>query len=254
MTKEVMSALKEPTFINKLSTPVLWHTDLHMGNIYVSPESPTDIVSLIDWQSIVVAPLFLQSRFPTFISVREDYVLGPKDLPKLPPNYNDMDAEDKEFADYQLQEAKLAKGWEMSTMIHNTHANTALHMPSFIRELFLRSAEVSQEGEISLRARLIELAEEWDELGVTAPCPVNLNADELERHKRQFRDWSGYQDVQRLARRLLSTDSEGWIPPMLDFEVKRRENEELLQEFMRRSGEWNRSPEEMREIWPFRER
>jgi hypothetical protein len=110
MIKEVMSALKEPTFIDKISTPVLWHTDLHMGNIYISEDDPSQTVSFIDWQSIVVAPIFIQARFPEFLSVREDHALGPKELPKLPPNYDEMDAEDKELADYQLQQGKLAKG------------------------------------------------------------------------------------------------------------------------------------------------
>ncbi|CAG5150661.1 uncharacterized protein ALTATR162_LOCUS2734 [Alternaria atra] len=76
MAKEVMSRIHERTLIGKVSEPVLWHTDLHMGNIYVSEESSEKIVSLIDWQSIVVSPLFLQARFPEFLSVDEDYPLG----------------------------------------------------------------------------------------------------------------------------------------------------------------------------------
>ena len=254
MIKEVMSALKEPTFIDKISTPVLWHTDLHMGNIYVSEEDPTEIVSLIDWQSIVVAPIFIQARFPEFLSDIKDYALGPKELPKLPPNYDDMDAEDKELADYQLLQGKLAKSWEMSTTINNNQAYRALHMPSYVRELFLRSAEVSDEGVIPLRGCLIELSEGWSELGFKAPCPVSFSEDELKRHEQQWEEWNSYQTTQLFARKILGTDFEGWIPPIMDFEAKQRENEELLQEFMRRSREFDKSPEEIREIWPYQER
>lgn len=50
MTKDVISRLEEINFVNKASEPVLWHTDLHMGNIFVAEDDPAVIVSLIDWQ------------------------------------------------------------------------------------------------------------------------------------------------------------------------------------------------------------
>lgn len=34
----------------KLSTGVLWHNDLHMHNIFVDSENPSQITSIIDWQ------------------------------------------------------------------------------------------------------------------------------------------------------------------------------------------------------------
>ncbi|EEP81246.1 predicted protein [Uncinocarpus reesii 1704] len=40
------------TELSSLSRPILWHTDLHLGNIYVADNDPTQIVSIIDWQSI----------------------------------------------------------------------------------------------------------------------------------------------------------------------------------------------------------
>lgn len=48
--------------LEKISQPALWHTDLHMGNIFVSESEPSQIVCLIDWQSISISPLFLQAR------------------------------------------------------------------------------------------------------------------------------------------------------------------------------------------------
>ncbi|CAN9388831.1 unnamed protein product [Alternaria alternata] len=100
MAKEVMSRMNARTLIGKVSEPALWHTDLHMGNIYVSEKDSTEIVSLIDWQSVVVSPLFLQARFPIFLDVDENYPL---------------DDEDKVFAEYKLRETTVAKGYELST-------------------------------------------------------------------------------------------------------------------------------------------
>ena len=33
----------------KLSTGVLWHNDLHMNDIFVDSENPSQITSIIDW-------------------------------------------------------------------------------------------------------------------------------------------------------------------------------------------------------------
>ena len=49
MAREVMLRLDSGTLIDKVSQPILWHTDLHMGNVFVSDTEPTKIVSLIDW-------------------------------------------------------------------------------------------------------------------------------------------------------------------------------------------------------------
>jgi hypothetical protein len=75
MVREVMSLLDTGTIIDKFSQPVLWHTDLHMGNIFVSSKDPTKVISIIDWQSISVSPLLLQARFPEVLSIDSDFVL-----------------------------------------------------------------------------------------------------------------------------------------------------------------------------------
>jgi hypothetical protein len=150
-----------------------------MGNIYVSDEDPAKIVSLIDWHSIVASPLFLQARFPEFLPVDEDYALSTTEFPKLPQNYDDMDADDKKYAEYKLKEAKLAKGWELSSGSENNHAYKALRIPSFLRELFIRCGEVSEEGVIPLRACLIELSKTWNDIGFTTQCPANFSEGDL---------------------------------------------------------------------------
>ncbi|KAH6642459.1 kinase-like domain-containing protein [Boeremia exigua] len=253
MTKRVMSALNEPTFIDRVSEPVLWHTDLHMGNIYVSEEDPAKIVSLIDWQSIVVSPSFIQARFPEFLPVNEDYALGTTEFPKLPQNYNEMDADSREYAEHKLKEAKLAKGWELSSGSENNRAYKVLRIPSFLRELFIRSGEVSEEGVIPLQACLIELSKTWNDLGFTNQCLVNFSEADMQRHEQQFKEYRSYHEVHELARKMLRTDVEGWITPQVDFAAKQQQNEELLREVMRRSDEYNKSPEEICKIWPYQE-
>jgi hypothetical protein len=249
-----MSRLDEQTFVSRLSEPVLWHTDLHMGNIYVSEENPSQMVSLIDWQSIVVSPLFIQVRFPELLPIEEDYVLGPKDVPKLPPDYEDMDADDKEYAKYKYRQAILAKMYELNNVSKNFKGYKALHVPSFLRELFIRSGQVSEEGIIPLRACLIELSKMWTELGYSDPCPVIFSEQDLHRHEQQLEEYDNYCRVQKLAMEIIGTDFEGWITPQVDLEIKQQLNKDLLEEAVRRSNEFKMSSEKIRRIWPYQER
>jgi len=256
VTKDVVSSLGRSTFINRVSEPVLWHTNLHMGNIYVSYKGPdtAKIVSLIDWQSIVVAPLFLQARFPKFLSVDEDYKLSAKEFPELPHDYDEMDATEKKLAEDKLKIAKLSKVYEVTSGFQNNRGYKALHIPSFLRELFVRCGEVSEEGAIPLRACLIEVYKTWDELEIMDPRPLRFSDDDLERHDREFDEYRSFHSVLEFARKMLSTDVEGWISPRLDFDMMQQENVKLLEAAMRRSTDFNKSPDDIRSIWPYIDR
>ncbi|KAI1521886.1 serine threonine protein kinase [Pyrenophora tritici-repentis] len=229
MAKEVMSRLDSVTLINRVSRPVLWHTDLHMGNIYSKPEEPNKICSLIDWQSIVVSPLYLQARFPEFLSVDDDYVLGLTEKPKLPQDYQDMGANDKKLAEIKFENTKMSKFYELSTANQHLRAHHAFLMPQYTRELFIRCGEVSEEGVISLHACLIEFADTWSELGFPDECPLSSSEEDIRKHDQQFQSYRDFHRVQEMARKLFSTDSEGWISPQLDFAKWQRMNIELLQ-------------------------
>ena len=69
---------------DEISFPVLWHTDLHAGNIMVKPEDKPDVVGILDWQGMSVTPML--SVFAKFVSTPEMIVsLYPWHLNTLPP-------------------------------------------------------------------------------------------------------------------------------------------------------------------------
>lgn len=254
MKKEVMLRLGEPkVFVNRVSEPALWHTDLHMGSIYVSEDDPSSIVSLVDWQSIVVSPLVIQARFSTFLPVEDDYAFGTMEMPKLPPNYDELDTDDKAYADFKFREAKLAKVYEFSSMVEYNQGYRALLIPSFIQELFIRCADVSENVVIPLRACLVEMAYYWGELGFEGECPISFSEADLQKHEQQLDKYRAHHTVHELARNLIGTDLEGWISPYVDFAMKQKQNEELLMKVMRRSDEYGIEEEEVCMIWPYRE-
>lgn len=251
MAKDVFSLLDSGTLLDRVSQPALWHTDLHLGNIFVNSDDPTQITCIIDWQSINVAPIFLQARFPDFLPIDEDYDFSTTALPKPPPNYEQMDADEKEFTMLRLKEARLAKAYEISSAIQNKRGYRALAIPSFLRGLFTHCENITEEGILPLRNCLIDLSKQWDDVEFTANCPIVFSEAEIEMHNRQYQEYLDFQKVQKLARILLSTDEEGWIDPRLDISQKLVQNEQVLKEVMRRSDQYHMSPEKVKSIWPF---
>jgi hypothetical protein len=110
----------------------IWQTDLHLGNIFVSEDSPPQILSLIDWQSIPIPPLFLQARWPVFLEPPDDY---PEGLvkPKLASNYNELDGEEKKLADFKFNEINQAKGYEISSRLNNEPGYRAMTLPRVLK-------------------------------------------------------------------------------------------------------------------------
>ncbi|PGH03335.1 hypothetical protein AJ80_08695 [Polytolypa hystricis UAMH7299] len=51
-----------------LCASVMWHSDLHAGNIFVDPNDLVKIVGVIDWQAVHLGPLFFQARTPALLN------------------------------------------------------------------------------------------------------------------------------------------------------------------------------------------
>lgn len=246
-----MELLDSNRILKGACQPTLWHTDLHMGDIFVAPDDCSKIVSLIDFQSISVRPAFLQAQWPVFLKPPQghDYVKGIFQ-PRLPDGFDRLDEESKTMAVREWSQVKLAKAYEVSTYLEDRAAHNAMDVPRVFRELFIRCGEVSEVGVIPLRECLIEIFLNWSNLGFSGKCPYSFTKDEIDAHERQFAEYRTWHDVQALVEECLDTDGEGWIAPQLDINEKRRQNEELLAMYVEKvSGE--RSAEEVKAMWPF---
>ncbi|RAH76985.1 hypothetical protein BO86DRAFT_404132 [Aspergillus japonicus CBS 114.51] len=238
--------------IGQSAQPTLWHTDLHMGNIFVAPDENSRIVSLIDFQSLSCHPLFLQARWPIFLKPPINYRKGLID-PKLPDGFTDLDEESQAVALQEFEQAKLAKAYEVANFLDDRVAYDAMmNVPRIFRELFVRCGEVSEVGIVPLRECLIEIWRNWSALGFQGNCPYSFSDEEVRRHERQFAEYQGWNEVRQLALECLDTDADGWIAPQLDVAEKRRQNRELLAMWIERAA-GERSSEEARAMWPFRD-
>ncbi|KAH8726803.1 kinase-like domain-containing protein [Phaeosphaeriaceae sp. PMI808] len=246
---KVMESLHTNAHLCNFSVPLLWHTDLHMGNIFVSPGGPTKIDSIIDWQSIGVSPAFLQVRWPVFLEPPTDYALGFV-KPKLPNNFDDLDATDQEIATYKLKQANRTKAYETATFIENNFAHDARNVHGVFKELFICCDEAFEDGIIPLRDCLIGISQSWRELGFTGSCPIHFSPEEMEAHQKDHDQYQEWHAIQKFTREYLDTDAEGWISPEVDFEEKLQQNRELFELFMEQMAQ-GRTREEIKQIWPF---
>ncbi|KAF2877050.1 kinase-like domain-containing protein [Massariosphaeria phaeospora] len=246
---KVMEILHTNKRLCDLSIPLLWHTDLHMGNIFLSPGDSAQIVSIIDWQSICVGPAFLQIRWPVFLEPPADYALGFV-KPKLPENFDDLDAINQEIANYKFKKANRTKAYETATFLNNKFAHNARNVHEIFKELFVRCDEASQDGIIPLRDCLISISQSWNELGFTGSPPIQFSPEELEAHRKDYDEYQEWHNIQRFAREYLDTDAEGWISPEVDFEKKLQQNRELFELFVKQMAN-GRTREEIKQAWPF---
>jgi hypothetical protein len=232
------------------SRATMWHTDLHMGNIFVSQEDHTRILGLIDWQSTSISPLLLQVRWPTFLKPPQGYCEGPE-RPKLPKKFGDLDADEKKIALFLHDQATSAKAYEVATYLNNRDAYAArweLFNP--LRELFLRIGDTWDDGVVPVRNCLIRIVENWEQMSFMDACPIHFTSSEIASHETQLIEYSQYHEIQDVARNYLDTDAEGWIPPGADFAEKRSQNKALLELMVERLRA--QKPEgEVRQIWPF---
>lgn len=94
------------------------HTDLHLGNIFVSPDKPGIIEGIINWQSSQICPLFIQAQCPEFLTPPKNYTFG-HDVPGLPDDFGALSPEQRERVINEKELALRSKYYEMSSLAHN---------------------------------------------------------------------------------------------------------------------------------------
>ena len=92
-----------------LTTPCLWHNDLHDDNIFVDPQNPEKITGIIDWQSCHVPPLFNQNPDPAFLDWNG---LEPETLELAPrPKLSGLPTEERSSALHEYTTQNMLIGW-----------------------------------------------------------------------------------------------------------------------------------------------
>ena len=152
-----------------ISTPSLWHPDLHTVNIFVNPNDHTEVVGFIDWQTTELAPLFNQIRQPYFLDHDGPTVCG-LERPRRPDNFADLDPAEQKEANALYIKRSLCSAYRYLLNQKYPRLYRALRFqdsPDF--GLLLVPRNMLVDGEATFLAQVVDLKKTWDELpGVIA--------------------------------------------------------------------------------------
>ncbi|KAI4263398.1 MAG: hypothetical protein L6R42_001447, partial [Xanthoria sp. 1 TBL-2021] len=180
MALKLLPKLAGLSSLQQSARPTIWHTDLHMGNIFVSEQDHSHIVSFIDWQHRPISPLFQQARWPVFLSPPDDYALGPRH-PELSSDFENFDPHDKEVALFEKERADASKAYEIATYLNNRDTYVALwKVDQPVREFFRRIGDTWDDGMVPLQMCILKICETWGQLGFSDPCPLDLSVRDVE--------------------------------------------------------------------------
>ncbi|KAM5444027.1 Phosphotransferase enzyme [Microsporum ferrugineum] len=168
--------------------PVLWHKDLHLDNIFVNPEKPTDIVGLIDWQNSHIAPLFDQATHPAFLDYNGPRLEG-LTVPSLPENFEELNGDAKKRAKELLVAQTLYKYYDLFSASMNVPVYQALRYQETLQgEIISLVGMLLNDGEPAVQGLLIKLASRWNQLRV--PCPLEYSPEAIQHHQALEEKWA----------------------------------------------------------------
>ncbi|KAF1953450.1 hypothetical protein CC80DRAFT_518300 [Byssothecium circinans] len=170
------------------SSPHLWHGDLHVANIFVDPSEPTKIVSLVDWQSTEIAPLYFHARQPYIIDYDGPPVNG-LERPKLLENINEMGPDAKKEAQALFYNQSLCVLYNTLTHLQNPRLYAALQFqqsPNY--DLLSLARNLLIDGEMTYLALAADLKSTWHELpgAKDFPYPLSFTNEEREEIESQL--------------------------------------------------------------------
>lgn len=247
-TSNLLPILAENPSLQRYSRPTIWHTGLHLGNIFVSDEDPTHIVDIIDWQFVSIKPAFTHVQWPSFIFPPEDYKIGMV-APELPNNFDEMDADERSFVISERDKAILSKCYEAALAKRHLASYLALtRVGPAIRHLFTLAENTHTDGIVPLRDAVIQLSKNWVRMGFEGPCPYAVSDDDALRHMVELARYEDWRKLQSYTQESLQSDEDGRVSPELDFDKVKARHDELFQVYMARATE-EVSEEEARRLW-----
>ncbi|KAI9934488.1 hypothetical protein MW887_000102 [Aspergillus wentii] len=118
LLEQFMTVLPYILPFEDVSNPVLLHHDLHTENIFVDETDHTKVSSIIDWQEVYAAPLFLQARFPSVFDCDDPYPWGII-KPELPDDFDILSQPEKNMEEERLDRLRLKKFYEIASRKFN---------------------------------------------------------------------------------------------------------------------------------------
>ncbi|EGC45217.1 phosphotransferase enzyme family protein [Histoplasma capsulatum var. duboisii H88] len=244
-----------------IQTSHIWHNDLHVENIFVNPNDPSEILGFLDWQSTELAPLYDHTIEPYILDYDGPRVEGLLERPKLAEIQRQFDSDPASQKKAERLFVKMSLVSLYRHLIHLTNPQLfrVLEFHQTTRfQLLLLARNLLVDGEATYLALLAEQQKNWSELPrVRAEgnpeCPLEFSVEELATIKTDSEGAvlgiSLMQDVQnRIGRQFFQ--AQGLVDHGQFDEAKkalRRVKKDLVQEYSSNEAE----AREWENAWPF---
>jgi len=130
----------------------------------VNPSDPSEVVSLIDWQSTELCPLYFHARQPHILDYDGPPVTG-LERPQLPKDMGKLDANAKKHAETLYLQQSLCSLYKTWTYHQNPQLYAALEFQQTTSYLLLLLARnLLIDGEASYLLHVAELEAVWETL------------------------------------------------------------------------------------------
>ncbi|KAI9367683.1 hypothetical protein BJX61DRAFT_537863 [Aspergillus egyptiacus] len=170
----------------------LCFTDFHRRNIYVSPEEPTVITGLIDWQSTSIEPAFI------YANETPDFAALPRVPEEDPPENEQNETETSRQKERDLKDASVCyQTYDVVMTALAPKLRPARLLDPTLFRLFHYCHTTWRDSAVAVRQELIELSARWAELGLEGSY---------------HEDFEAVQALKSWLRDKLDTNSDGWIP------------------------------------------
>jgi hypothetical protein len=202
----VLEVLADLPKIQGAARPILFHPDLHTRNIFVDENDLTKVTGIIDWQSATVSPAFVfVAEIPDFAERLElDETVDGQAIQRAATDENDPIARSQADAEF------CAKAWAIVAQIHPGYREAG--RLSQILLSFLAAAHFGWlQDPATLQVLLLNLSEEWNDLGLPGQCPYRPTTDETERAREVREKAQTTQRLKLLLSRNLKCDFDGWV-------------------------------------------
>lgn len=242
----------------------IWHDDLHVENVFVNPDDPSEILGFIDWQASELAPLYSHVLEPYILDYDgpplEELLHRPslEEVQKLfgEPNISSTKKAERLFA--QMSLVALYRRLVQKTNPRLFKALQFRETESFDLLLFARNLSI--DGEATYLALLEELRGHWSDLpGVQAagcpPFPIHISAEEATRIKDDSEAaaiaMQLMKDVQdRAGREYFRTQRLGLVDHD-QFDEAKRALKRVKQEMIDENAEGAEEAKAWNDAWPF---
>lgn len=244
-----------PSDVN-LSKPTLWHSDLHIDNIFVDPSQPTRILNIIDWQAVNVSPLFLQARHPSLIEFEGPIPEG-FEPPTLPDDFQDMNEEDQHQAKSLRAAQSLYKLYEILMLRQCPEIARALRyrdtLPGQITGL---ASSIFSDGEPILQGMLIRLQDEWATcVGPSIACPLSFTPEDKTQQQRLETSWcKGVELMHEVLTGIGAYQGwDGWVNHN-NYPIYKERLSRCRENFLSRYAETEDERSQWSQAWPFQDK